>query len=117
MIQLLNAIVSFFLLIKNKLLSIGVLFVLATIYKNLPADQSIPFAEVLYAIILVSTIMVVAPIMRMLVFNEAAVYAESGALDKDLAEDRQGAAYNHYRFATAVCYLCSIICVSALASL
>jgi hypothetical protein len=115
--QVIDAILSFLLLLKNKLLSIGVLLVLGTVYRSLPQDQPIPFAEVLYAIILVSTIMVIAPIMRMLVFNEAAVYAESGALDKDLASSRESLSYKHYRFATAVCYLSAIVCVSALASL
>lgn len=112
--QLATAAASLFALLKNKLMSIGVLIVLATIYKNLPDNQPLPFAEVLYAIILVSTIMVIAPIMRLLVFNEAAQYAESGKLDKDLAFGQKTLAYSHYRFATAVCYLAAIVCVSAL---
>lgn len=102
-------------LLKNKLWAFLVLFVLMQVYHALPERSA--FAEMLYVLLLVNLIMLVAPIMRLLVFNEASQYAEAGGLDEDMEEGFLSARYYHYRFATALCYACTTVCVGALAFL
>ena len=112
----LTRLVSVLNLLKNKLVALIVLFTLATIYRNLPENQPIPFAELIYAVILVSSVTILGPVMRLLVFNEAAVYAESGQLDKDLAAGVRTLSYEHYRLATVISYATALLCVSSLLS-
>ena len=101
-------------LLKNKLIALIMLFILTSVYRGLPADQPIPFAELLYAVILVSSVTILAPVMRLLVFPEVAHYAEGSGLTGDL----QGVTFTpglvHYWIATVICYLTSLMCVSAL---
>lgn len=103
-------------MLKNKIVALGVLFVLASVYRALPSDQPVPFAELLYAIILASSVVVLAPMLRVLVFNEAAIFAEGGGLDAALKEKGFSPALLHYWFATSICYLTSLLCVSSLLS-
>ncbi len=106
--------------IKNKAIAIIVLAVSAYIYLGIPADSAtpMPFVEVFYAGILLGTIIVVAPFIRLLVFPEVASYAESGELRKDLAtRSTISPALLHYWFATAICYAATILCVTALLNL
>ena len=103
-------------LLKNKLIALAVLFVLASLYRSIPADQPMPFAELLYAVILVSAVTIVAPVMRLLVFPEVAAYAEGTGLKDDLAKYQFCPAVVHYWIATIICYLTSLLCVSSLLS-
>ena len=112
----LNSIKSTLALLHNKLPTFIVLGLLTWLYKGLPEDQPLPFAELLYAVILVASVTSIAPVIRLLVFNEAAVFAESGGLDKALADKSFTPALIHYWFATATCYLTALLCVSSLLS-
>lgn len=105
---------SALLTIKNKIFAIGVLLVLIVIYRCLPEDKPIPFAELIYAVILVASVITIAPIIRVLVFNEAANYAESGKLDEDLRIGQTTLNYRHYAMATIISYLTALLCVSSL---
>jgi hypothetical protein len=102
------------LLLWNKGLAIVLLILLMVRYATL--EGSTPFAEILYAIILAATVIVGAPIVRLLVFPEAAEYAESGTLRKDLSSGMHPFAVRHYWFATAVSYTVTLLCVSKLLS-
>ena len=107
---------SVFQMLRNKIVAIVVLVILAVVYLGLPSDKPVPFAELLYAAVLIGSVLVLGPLVRLLVFNEAARYAESGQLDEDLAR-RQAVpplAYLHYRFATIVSYAIALLCVSSL---
>lgn len=83
-------------------------------------DGTSPLSELLCAGILTCGVLIGAPLMRLLVFPEAAQYAESGALRLDIGlaprlpgEIRPPArftpALTHYWFATAVCHLTAIV--------
>jgi hypothetical protein len=109
-----KALIATLNLLWNKLPAIGVLFALVTVYRFLPANQPIPFAELIYSIVLVSAVIVVGPIVRLLVFNEAASYAESGQLDKDLEFNHATLNYRHYVLATVISYATALLCVSSL---
>lgn len=98
----------------NKAFAIIGLIVLMHIYSNLPADQPTPYAELLYAVILAILVLVVAPVLRFLIFPEAAEYAEKGQLRKDLADDGNTQQIRHYRFATAISFAITALCVARL---
>lgn len=81
----------------------------------LTSNGSTPFSEFFYAGILIVGITIVAPIVRLLVFPEAADYAESGGLRRDIGMIPEAAnrlrpaprftpALVHYWYATAICY-------------
>lgn len=114
--QYVDSLKSTFALLRNKWPTFVVLAVLAWIYRSLPDNQPVPFAELLYAVILIASVTTIAPVIRLLVFNEAAQYAESGALDQTLKDNVYTPALVHYWFATAVCYLTTLLCVSSLLS-
>lgn len=106
--------------LKNKAIVIILLLALAYAYISIPADAAtpMPFVEVFYAAILLGTIVVVAPFARLMVFPEAAAYAESGELKKDLlTRVTVSPALLHYWFATAICYAATILCITALLDL
>lgn len=102
--------------VVNKLVAILILIGLTHLYKNLPADRPTAFAELLYAVILISAVTILAPFMRLLVFPEVAVYAEGDSLRIDLTSGRFRPALIHYWFATLICYLTTLLCVSSLLS-
>ena len=66
------------LLLWNKGVAACLLAILAWKYTGLSSDDPTPFAEVLYALILAGTVIVVSPIVRLLVFPNAAEAAEKG---------------------------------------
>ena len=105
---------AFLNLLKNKAASIVVLLISMYLYRNLPENQPLPFAELLYAVILVLSISVLSPTMRLLVFPEVSRYAESGAMEKELNMGVKTQWLAHYRIATIICYATSILCVSSL---
>jgi hypothetical protein len=102
------------LLLWNKGIAIVILALLMARYATL--GETTPFAEILYAAILAVTVIVVAPVIRLLVFPEAAEYAESGKLKQDLGALDTTAAIRHYQFATAISYIVTLLCVSGLLS-
>lgn len=87
---------------RNKLPVILVLMLLLGVYDFLPSG--LPFLEVFYTLITVFGCVVTAPILRVLVFNEAAQYAENGLLDRELQFMKFTPAMVHYWFATGICY-------------
>ena len=93
--------------LRNKAVSFGFLALAILIYNAVPSGT--PFVEMAYAAIVVLCIINIAPVLRLLVFNEAAVYAEAGGLDADLKLRELTPALLHYWFATAICYLSPII--------
>jgi len=97
----------------NKLVPLVVLVLLMWSFKNLP-DSPLPFTELLYVAILIVGAVVVAPFIRLLVFPEAAEYAESDRLRNDLRLSPLTTAYIHYRFATAISYAVAVFCFSTI---
>lgn len=97
---------------RNKAVSLGVLATAVLIYCILP--DGLPFVEMLYTAVSVLAVITLAPILRLLVFNEAAFYAECGKLDKDLAGGDLTPALLHYWFATGICYLVPLACLATL---
>lgn len=115
--NVLRAFGSFF---ANKAFAIALLAVAVYVYLGLDsgAESPIPFIEVFYVGILLGAIIVVAPFLRLVVFPEAAAYAESGQLRKDLnTRTTVSPALLHYWFATTVCYTATILCFTALLNL
>ena len=102
--------------VKNKAVAIIVTIVAAVIYLGLssPSGSPLPFLEVFYAGILLSSVSVMAPLIRLLVFPEAAEYAESGALRDDIAKDYKTNGILHYWFATGICWVSSIAAITSL---
>ena len=73
-----------------------------------------PFAELIYAIILIGTTIVTAPIIRFLVFPAAAQIAEGGELRRLIAVAQVGPALIHYWICTVISYSVTLLCVSSL---
>lgn len=73
-----------------------------------------PFAELIYAVVLVLAVVVMAPVVRLLVFAEAADLAESGAIRKAILLGNVTPVLLHYWFATVISYAVSLLCVSSL---
>ena len=85
-------------------------------YTKIPASENgVPFIELAYTGITVVLIPVLATVLRLLVFHEAASYAEGGQLDADLKKGAFTPALAHYWFATAVCYAISAIPLATIA--
>jgi hypothetical protein len=105
--------------LKNKTTSIGILAVAFWGYSVLPGAQPgeavMPFTEFAYTLLTMLTVVAVAPFLRLMVFNEAAHYAESGELERDLASGKYTPALCHYWFATFLCYAACIACMASLA--
>ncbi len=109
-------------LLANKAIAIALLVIGLYSYTHLPAEAA--WAELIYACCLLNATSVCAPLMRLLVFPEAASYAESRSLKEDLTQpirDSYGKpsvspALIHYWFATAVCYGASIVTISSILS-
>jgi hypothetical protein len=102
--------------VKNKAVAIAATIVAAIIYVGLqsPSGSPLPFLELLYGIVLLSAVGVLAPLLRLFIFPEAAEYAESGALREDLAQQEKTNGLLHYWFATAVCWTAAIVAISGL---
>lgn len=109
----------------NKLAAILLLAVLLYAYQAIPdvkfdpetgqkISGGMPYSEVLYVLILVVGSTVVAPFIRLLVFPEAADYAEQGWLRRDLNQAQRTPALIHYWYATGISYLLTIACFASL---
>tara|TARA_R110002020_G_C16308067_1_gene773591 strand:+ start:669 stop:1010 length:342 start_codon:yes stop_codon:yes gene_type:complete len=100
-------------LLWNKGVALVALGLVITRYLSL--GESTPFAELLYALVLVSSIIVVAPVVRLLVFPSAARYAEQGLLKADLEQPLDTTpALKHYWFCTGVSYAVVVLCFKSL---
>ena len=98
----------------NKAPAIIILILLMILWNSLK-EASYPFIEFLYAAIVGVATIVFAPLIRLVVFPEAAEYGESGALRTDL-EDLPSAPlrYLHYRMATVISYSVAAISIAFL---
>lgn len=102
--------------LKNKAPSIAVLLVLGTVYRNLPENHPVAFAELLYVLILILSVMVFGPLMRLAVFEEAAEFGESGGLVRALKNFSFTPALIHYWIATLISYYTVLVCFSKVLS-
>ena len=107
-----NIIRSIAAYLKNKIISLIVLAVAILLYSILPSGT--PFVEMAYTAGTVLGVITLAPVLRLLVFNEVAVYAETGGLDHDLQFSKVTPALLHYWFATAICYAAPIVCLATI---
>jgi hypothetical protein len=111
---------AFASLLKNKAIALALLAVAVYVYLQLPADSEtpLPFVELYYVCINLGAAVIVAPFLRLIMFPEAAEYAESGTLRKELMiRSTVGPAMLHYWFATTVCNVASILCFTSLLNL
>lgn len=90
------------------------IIVLAMLILKYTGLSEAPFAELIYAGILTSAVIVIAPIIRFLVFNEAASLAESGKVKQLLRLKSLSPELIHYWFATFISYAVTLLCVSSL---
>ena len=97
-----------FKLLWSKGAAIALLALLLMKYTGL---SEAPFAELVYAMVLVLAVVVIAPVVRLLVFAEM---AESGAIRKAVLLGSVTPVLMHYWFATLVSYAVSLLCVSSL---
>ena len=102
------------LLLWNKGVAACFVAILAWEYIGLSSDDPTPFAEVLYALILAGTVIIVSPFVRLLVFPVAAEAAEKGDIKKWLESESFTPALAHYWFATIISYATTALCVSSL---
>ena len=98
-------------LIWNKGIAIALLLILIFKYTGL-ADA--PFAELIYACILVSMTTCVAPVIRLLVFPAAAEIAEGGKLKALLTISKVEPALLHYWICTVLSYAVTALAVTSL---
>ena len=116
--QAANAVSTLIAFFKNKGTALLVLLASLYGYNKLPEpgpeQPPLPYTEIAYTGITLLVVVVVAPILRLLVFGEAARYAETGQLDKDLAAGKFSPALVHYWIATAICYAAPIVCMASI---
>lgn len=98
--------------LRNKAPSIALMVVGFVVYRLLP--DGLPFLEMFYTGLTIFATIVAAPFIRLLVFNEAAQYAESGGLTSDLQRSAFTPALLHYWFATAICYATALACLATI---
>lgn len=112
--------------LKNKLAAFIVLAALMAIYAAIPPvtfdpatgarSGGMPFAELLFTAILVTGTIAIAPIIRLLVFPEAARFAEDKmGLEPALNRGVFSPWLLHYWFATAICYLVTAAAIASIA--
>jgi len=101
-------------LVWNKGAVAALLVILAWKYTGLSSDNPTPFAEVLYALILAGTVIVASPIVRLLVFPNAAEASEKGKVKVWLEAGQFTPSLAHYWFATLISYAITALCVSSL---
>lgn len=104
------------LLLWSKGVAIMLLVILMYQYLALSSDEPTPFAELFYVVILVASVIVIAPVVRLLVFAEAAEVAESGELRELLKGQVFSPRLTHYWIATIISYAVTLLCVSSLLS-
>ena len=98
--------------LRNKLVSLLVLAAAIIGYNVMPSGT--PFAELAYTAVTVLAVITLAPVLRLLVFNESALYAETGGLEADLEKRDLTPALLHYWFATAICYAAPLACIAGI---
>jgi hypothetical protein len=98
-------------LLWNKGVAIALLILALFKYSGL---SDAPFAELMYAVILVGTTIVTAPIIRFLVFPVAADMAEKGEVKRLIAINTISPALIHYWICTVISYSVTLVCVSSL---
>jgi hypothetical protein len=112
---------AFASLLKNKAIALALLAAAVHVYLQMPADSAtpVPFVELYYVGINLGAAVIVAPFLRLIMFPEAAEYAESGTLRRELMLYRSpvSPAMLHYWFATAICNVASILCFTSLLNL
>ena len=99
--------------LKNKVPSLIVTAAAYLLYILIPSGW--PFVELAYTACTVLGVTTLAPVLRMLVFGEAAHYAECGDLDRDLATGKMTPALIHYWIATVLCYIVPLACIATIA--
>lgn len=113
-----DTITTLFSFLRNKSAAVVALAAALYGYTRLaavgPENPPLPFIEIAYTGLTLLAVIVVAPILRMFVFGEAAKYAETGQLDKDLATGKYTPALVHYWIATALCYGAAIACLATI---
>ncbi len=102
------------LLLWSKGVAMVVLVVLMFQYMGLDGENPTPFAELIYVAVLVVSVCVIGPVIRLLVFEEVAVIAESGGVGDLMSGDRFKPMQIHYWFSTGISYLVAVLCVSSL---
>lgn len=100
----------------NKLPAIALLAYAGDKYTKLPTDSSnpIPFVEAYYASLTVGALVLIALLLRILIFPEVADYAEKGKLKDELATGKFTPSLVHYWFATALCFIAAILCFATI---
>jgi hypothetical protein len=98
--------------IWGKWVSILLFALMVAHYKSLP---EMPFIELYYTTISVFGVALLGPLLRLILFAEAALYAENGGLTSDL-KNRSSVSVRlkHYWFATAISYLMPLICFATI---
>lgn len=101
---------TFLLWLKNKSIAIIALVLLMEWYKRIPPvvfDQAsgrssggMAYSEILFAVIGILSVFVYGSLARLLMFREAAHYAENGDLMEDLTNGVETAELKQYWFAT-----------------
>jgi hypothetical protein len=104
---------SVVLYLKSKLVSLILLVLLIVGYQYMP--DGMPFLELYYTAVTVFGVVMLGPIIRLVVFNEAAIYAEGGKLTLDLCMNTVTPALLHYWFATAISYALALIPFASIA--
>lgn len=100
----------------NKAALIALLIVSMHAFHSLPEGVPVPYSEVLYCTVLILAEVLTASVVRILVFPEAAYYAECGKLRRDVSNPGVEPAIKHYWFATAICHAVTLFTLANLIS-
>lgn len=94
---------------------VAIVLLALVISKYLALTEVTPFAEVIYAFVLVVAVAVGSPLVRLVMFPTAARFAESGGLASELesATDVSPRVKNYW-VATIISYSITALCVSSL---
>jgi hypothetical protein len=132
-----NTILAAFHLLKNKAVAILLALALYALYwLAVQSGKPVIFAEMLYTVMLILSVTVLAPLMRLLVFPEVSRYAETtntdplpiigdgrvvrveklkgSQLEWDLASGSYPPRLIHYWITTLICYLTPLVCIATL---
>lgn len=107
---------TFLVILWNKGLILLTFFLLLRYWRSIPPTEEVPFAELIYAAIIITGILATVPIIRFLMFPETSEYAERGWLKNDTNEGafQSTAALRHYWFTTGICFLVVIVSIIAM---
>ena len=93
----------------NKGVAIALFCLLIFKYSGL---SDAPFSELIYTVVMTGTVIVTAPVIRLLVFPAAASLAENGELKRLIAVNTISPALIHYWICTFLSYTVTLVCVS-----